>query len=168
MKKTSKTFSQLAASGLMISLFTLAIACKPAPAPTASFDLAAAKTEIEDANKLFANLLSKDDSVGIATECYTADAKLMVSNMPVIEGRKNIQSAWSSFIKTGLKTGEFNTIEVWGNENALTEEGTFLFKSADGKMAEKGKYLVLWKKEDGTWKLFRDCSNSDLPHTAAE
>jgi ketosteroid isomerase-like protein len=33
----------------------------------------------------------------------------------------------------------------------------------DGKQIDKGKYIVLWKKEDGKWKLFRDCYNSDLP-----
>jgi ketosteroid isomerase-like protein len=27
----------------------------------------------------------------------------------------------------------------------------------------KGKYIVLWKKENGKWKLHRDISNSDLP-----
>jgi ketosteroid isomerase-like protein len=33
----------------------------------------------------------------------------------------------------------------------------------DGTIADKGKYIVVWKKEDGKWKLHRDLSNSDLP-----
>ena len=31
------------------------------------------------------------------------------------------------------------------------------------KIADKGKYIVIWKKEDGKWKIHRDLSNTDLP-----
>jgi ketosteroid isomerase-like protein len=44
-----------------------------------------------------------------------------------------------------------------------TEEGVYEIKTKDGKQLDKGKYIVLWKKEDGKWKLHRDISNSDLP-----
>ena len=30
-----------------------------------------------------------------------------------------------------------------------------------GKEIDKGKYIVLWKMEDGKWKLHRDIFNSD-------
>ncbi len=39
----------------------------------------------------------------------------------------------------------------------------FTFSDKDEKELEKGKYIVLWKKEEGKWKLFRDCYNSDMP-----
>ena len=34
--------------------------------------------------------------------------------------------------------------------------------AGDQAVAEE-KYIVLWKKEDGRWKLFRDIFNSNLP-----
>jgi len=43
------------------------------------------------------------------------------------------------------------------------EEGEYTFMGEDGEQLDKGKYIVLWKMEDGKWKLFRDCYNSDLP-----
>jgi hypothetical protein len=55
------------------------------------------------------------------------------------------------------------TTGLWGDENMLAEEGEFTFMSEDDKLLDKGKYIVLWKKEDGMWKLFRDCYNSDMP-----
>jgi ketosteroid isomerase-like protein len=50
-----------------------------------------------------------------------------------------------------------------GDENFVTEEGLFEIKTKEDAPIDKGKYLVLWKKEDGKWKLHRDISNSDLP-----
>jgi ketosteroid isomerase-like protein len=55
------------------------------------------------------------------------------------------------------------TTGLWGDEKMLAEEGIFTFMDKDGNQIDKGKYIVLWKKEDGKWKLFRDCYNSDLP-----
>jgi len=45
----------------------------------------------------------------------------------------------------------------------ITEEGVFEINLKDGKQIDKGKYVVVWKKEDGKWKLYRDMSNTDLP-----
>ncbi len=31
------------------------------------------------------------------------------------------------------------------------------------KNVDKGKYIVVWKKENGDWKVWRDIWNSDNP-----
>ena len=49
----------------------------------------------------------------------------------------------------------------------LAEEGLFTFADKGGTPLDKGKYIVLWKKVGGKWKLFRDCYNSDLPVVTA-
>ena len=163
MKKITKS-----ALLIFISAF-LFLACKdsdksePDQKVTPAFDLAAAKTSIEAANAEFAAMVSQGDSVGLAN-IYTTDGKLMGANMPVAAGRSNIQSAFSGMFNAMGKMGiKLTTIEVWGDENAVTEEGTFSMSDKDGKEIDKGKYLVVWKMEDGKWKLFRDCWNSDLP-----
>jgi hypothetical protein len=43
------------------------------------------------------------------------------------------------------------------------DAGTYLIKSADGNVLDKGKYVTIWKRENGQWKLHRDIFNSDLP-----
>ena len=50
----------------------------------------------------------------------------------------------------------------------LAEEGIFTFADKGGTALDKGKYIVLWKKEDGKWKLFGDCYNFDLPVATAK
>jgi len=125
------------------------------------FDLNNAKKEIEAANKEISDLLLKGDTVGVAN-IYSQNGKLMVNNMPSIEEKEKIASFFSGLTKMGAGIS-LTTLEVWGDENYITEEGLLEIKLKDGKIADKGKYIVVWKKEDGKWKLHRDLSNSDLP-----
>ena len=126
-------------------------ACKQNTETKSEFDLVNAKKEIEAANQNVKELLAKGDSIGFAN-LYTEDAKFMENNLPSLVGRSKIQSFWTKLIN-----------EVWGDEKYITEEGLYDFKSKDGAALGNGKYIVLWKKEAGKWKLHRDISNSNLP-----
>ncbi|WP_395626482.1 YybH family protein [Daejeonella sp.] len=144
---------------IVFGLFT--ISCKNTnPESDNTFDLATAKQEIEAANKNLLSMLSKKDSVGIANEMYTSDAKFMDLNRPSSVGTAQIQSLFNEFITAGLMF-ELNTVEVIGNEELLVEEGTYDIIAADKKV-DTGKYIAIWKKIDGKWKMYRDCPSSDL------
>jgi hypothetical protein len=75
----------------------------------------------------------------------------------------NIQTHYSLVMNAGANKLGLTTIGLWGDEKMLAEEGEYTFIDKDDKPLDKGKYIVLWKMEDGKWKLFRDCYNSDLP-----
>ena len=138
------------------------------PESKQELDLTTAKGEIEEANRNFMDVLSKGDSVALA-DCYATDAKFMAPNSPAVEGRKNIQSVLAAgIINAGVASVDLTTVNVWGNEAMLAEEGALIMTGKGGKELDKGKYIVLWKKEDGKWKLFRDCFNSDLPAVSAK
>ncbi len=125
-----------------------------------AFNLEIAKEEIIDANKAFMTLFAAGDSIGLSN-LYTKDAKFMMTGAPAISGTKNIQSTFSSIMKSGVSSVNLVTIEVWGTENLITEEGTLSLFVGDAEV-DQGKYLILWKKEDGKWKFFRDIFNSNL------
>jgi len=127
-----------------------------------SFDLIAAKKSIDEANAAFSDFVRKGDSTGLAS-LYTSDAKLMGSNMPAVSGRAAIQSAYSGMLGMGIAGATLTSSEVWGTEALVSEEGVYSLRDKGGKEIDKGKYIVLWKMEDGKWRLFRDCFNSDLP-----
>jgi ketosteroid isomerase-like protein len=80
-----------------------------------------------------------------------------------VSGKKEIESAFGQMLAAGIGSASLTTVEVWGNEALVAEEGTYTLMDKAGKEIDKGKYIVLWKMEDGKWKLFRDCFNSDLP-----
>ena len=130
---------------------------------TTSFDLAAVKKIIDSTNAVFGSMVSKGDSVGLAS-LYTSDAKLMAPNMPTAIGRNAIQSAFAGlFAAMGTPGLTLTTNDVWGTEELVTEVGTYTMTDKTGKEIDKGKYIDLWKMEDGKWKLHRDIFNSDMP-----
>jgi len=126
-----------------------------------TFDLTVAKKEIEEANRNFMDLVAKGDSVGLAN-AYTTDAKFMSAGAPAVVGRANIQRAMSDIIKSGITKVDLRLKEVFGTEDLIAEEGELTLYVKNDVVAEE-KYIVLWKKEDGKWKLFRDIFNSNLP-----
>ena len=145
----------------IILLVLLAFASCSSPQKENVFDLDNAKREIDKANMEFVNLFKAGDSIGLAN-MFTLDGKSMEPNEPAFIGRSQIQTHYSIVMKAGANKLGLITIGLWGDENILAEEGEFRFMSSDDKLLDKGKYIVLWKKEDGMWKLFRDCYNSDM------
>jgi uncharacterized protein (TIGR02246 family) len=157
----------------VLAIFTLSIGLQSCEQPTKEveievveevvpeFDLETAKAEIEEANKDFAALVAAGDSVGLANS-YTVDAHFMGAGAPAVKGREAIQSAMSGIIQSGITGVDIRLEEVYGTEDMLAEVGELTLYVGDDAVAEE-KYIVLWKKEDGRWKLFRDIFNSNSP-----
>ncbi len=164
MKKSTKSLTLIAVTLLLVSSIT---SCNKKAKETTetvaeyTFNLTTAKAEIEAANNEFMTFFAAGDSVGLAN-LYTQDAKFMNTGAPAITGRKNIQSALSGIMKSGISRVDLITVEVWGTEDFITEEGELSLFVEEAEVYQ-GKYMVLWKKDDGKWKLFRDIFNSNLP-----
>jgi ketosteroid isomerase-like protein len=124
------------------------------------FDLTTAKAEIEAANKNFMALVAAGDSVGLAN-CYTVDAKFMSAGVPSVVGRANIQTAMSNIVQN-ITRADLRLENIYGTADLIAEEGELTLFVGDDAVAVE-KYIVLWKKEDGKWKLFRDIFNSNSP-----
>ena len=125
-----------------------------------TFDIQKAKDEIIAANNEYERRFATKDSVGISN-LYAKDAKLMINGSPAIIGRDGIRSTVAGLMNSGI-TIALETIDVWGNEELITEEGVVTLLAGENRVDE-AKYLVLWKKIDGKWHLFRDIFNSNLP-----
>lgn len=147
---------------LTIFMATSLFACKSNMETKPAFDLESAKKEIAAANSAFETAVSKSDSVGLAS-LYTMDTKWMNPNGPTVEGRAALVSKFSQDFQTGIGSAKLNTVEIWGDENYVTEEGNYLIFAKDGSQIDKGKYLILWKRVDGKLMFHRDIFNSDLP-----
>jgi len=164
MKNSVKLFTLMTMTLLFISSIT---SCNKKVEETKevviepTFNLATAKAEIVEANKEFMKIFAAGDSIGLAN-LYTNDAKFMMNGAPAVSGKKNIQSTISAIMNSGVSSVNLTTIDIWGTENLITEEGGLSLFVSDDEI-DKGKYIVLWKKVDGKWKLFRDIFNSNLP-----
>ena len=151
---------------ILVVLLLASISCKKSEETSTevrpSFDLAEAKTAIETAGQTFVTALNKGDSVTVAN-CYTTDAKMMGPNEKAVIGRPAIQKVFSKWIKGGMPNFTMKTIQIWGNEEMMAAEEEWAFSDKDGKTLDSGKSIEIFKMEDGKWRMYRDCFNSDLP-----
>ena len=155
----------------LIAAFLILIACDAVPktdsedkdskiGASSSFNKEAVRDSIEATNVVFVDAMMKGDSIKGADN-YTSDAKIMGPNMPAVTGRDGIVGFAGEFSRMGVKDFKLNIVEIWGNEDMVIEEGTYNMNDDKGNSVDKGKYIAIWKQENGKWKIFRDIFNSD-------
>ena len=99
------------------------------------------KRSINSAINTFKISFARSDAAALAA-IYTNNAQLLPPNSAIIFGSNNIQHFWQQ--------GEY-----------ATEIGSYHIQGEAGKTLDKGKYMILWKKENGQWKYHRDILNSN-------
>jgi uncharacterized protein (TIGR02246 family) len=117
---------------------------------------------VKAANAAFAGALAEGDARAIA-ELYTEDARLLPPNAQVVQGRKAVERFWKEAIASGVVGIDLITVEVDVFNDTLVEQGRSRIFGKAKSVIDEGKYLVVWKRIDGTWKLHRDCWNSSKP-----
>lgn len=83
---------------------------------------------------------------------YLEDAEII----PSTAGRNNIIKVFGGMIRDSITGSSFETIKLWGNDRLLVEEGKGSWSHANGKIVGNGRYLLIWQKDDGEWKIVRD------------
>ena len=104
-----------------------------------------------------------DGNVAAVGELYTDNARLMPPNSDTVSGRDGIVAALQSFIDMGIASIKLETVEAEEHGDTAIEEGRYTLGTADGQTADVGKYIVIWKNDNGTWKLHKDIFNSNQP-----
>ena len=130
------------------------------------FDSGKAKSSIETENAKFIDALKKGDSAGMASN-YSQDALVLPPNSTSVKGNE-IMSLWGSFIRSGVKDLKLSTDDVTGNAEQLAETGNYEIYGDKNKLLDKGKYVVVWKSQNGNWKMYRDIWNSNTPPEPAK
>jgi ketosteroid isomerase-like protein len=132
-----------------------------------AFDITAVKSTIAESNKAFSDAIVKGDSTTVAN-LYVSDANMLPPNMPKATTPDQIMQVAAAFAKMGLKAFSIESTDVYGGPDMVTEEGKYLIGDGSGKTLDEGKYIVLWKQENGKWKMYRDIWNSNMPPPPAK
>jgi ketosteroid isomerase-like protein len=140
----------------------LMVSCNKPSEPVSTFDLEKVKTAITEANQKFMDAMGRGDSLAI-TSCYHSEGMIMAPNMEPITGKDKIASFNAGGIKMGITGIVVKTTEVGGSEESVYEVGTYELLGKDKVAIDKGKYLAVWKQDNGEWKLYRDMFSSNLP-----
>ena len=98
---------------------------------------------------------------------YAEDAMEMASNTPVIIGKEPIQKWYETWLKPEGVSMTFATeeVKVSTSLDMAVERGTYHFVQSNpsGQVDDTGKYVTVWKKVKGEWKVAIDTATSDLP-----
>jgi uncharacterized protein (TIGR02246 family) len=100
-----------------------------------------------------------NDAAKIA-EIHAEDGRILAAGAPVISGRPAIQEFWSGLLAVTNDTVVFGptTIDVDPAGTMAFEVGTYSFKTGEAGSGtdNSGKYVVVWKKIAGEWKVCVD------------
>lgn len=126
-----------------------------------SDSLGAVREAIFEKNQIFAAAMAKGDAAGVAN-CYTIDAEFMAGGAPSVQGRANIQAAIAGYISQSFTEYNVTSTIVYADAGIVGVQEAYTLSQAGGANKDIGKSIQLWKQEDGSWRIFRDCFNSDL------
>lgn len=168
-----KNIFKIAMLSIAISIFTIGCNSQPdkktqmEPAITeepvaAKADMASIKAEIQALENDWAAADNARDANAIAA-FYSDDAISMSNNAPKTVGKAAIQKETEESLakRTQGETVAYETLEIFGDENTVTEIGTAISKDAAGKVIRTGKYMAIWEKRDGKYICIRDIYNTD-------
>ena len=97
---------------------------------------------------------------------YAESGSALPFNAPIATGRAKVQELWKALMaKPGFSLRFAPThIEVAASKDLAFDLGTFVLNLDDEKgaaMTIPGKYVVVWKKHNGEWKVEADIFNTD-------
>ncbi|HEY9216983.1 MAG TPA: DUF4440 domain-containing protein [Phenylobacterium sp.] len=131
-------------------------------AQTRSADEQAIWDEVATWNRLIA---AKD--VAGVVGLYAADGMIMPTGAPAMQGHAALTQVWTGMLGApGLKaTLTPIAVTVAKSGDLASEQGRYEITTtgANGPTTEKGKYIVVWKKVGGKWKVANDIFNADGP-----
>jgi ketosteroid isomerase-like protein len=127
----------------------------------AELDKQWAKSFIDSTNTKFSEQIAAGDSTALASH-YWPDAEILLDNSDPVRGN-DIVKAWGYTIRAGIKEMNFVTTDITGNSSFIIETGSYEMKGNNKKLVDKGKYVVVWEKRNGEWKLYRDIGSTSMP-----
>lgn len=118
-------------------------------------------------NKILQNVQSFSKSYtsgnyNALADAYCLEGTILPPGTDIIKGREAIKQRWVLPEGISVPYHKITPVEIsvkgdWAYDIGYYE-GTTLKKNGD-KADWKGKYIIIWKKEDGDWKIYSDIWN---------
>jgi uncharacterized protein (TIGR02246 family) len=121
-----------------------------------------AQSEITAVNQRFMALYAAGDVAGFS-RLYTEDAIVMLPGAEAITGRAGAEKFLEGAKARSVARVKLTTLELEVFGDTAWERGSAEAEYADGRIAARNKYIVIWKRTNEGWQLHRDIMNSDLP-----
>ena len=143
------------------------VSCTTAPPPDTSAEDSRA---IEAVSKQWVDAFNRGDAAAVVA-LYTEEAKLLPPNSPMIVGRESIQASFQADFDASGYDLQLTVIDLHVNGDMAHEVGkyTLTIQPEEGEaISDSGKYVWIWKRVNGSWKVDVLIWNSSLPLPTAE
>jgi uncharacterized protein (TIGR02246 family) len=137
-----------------LALLALVVSCLLPARPATADEV---REAVEAGNRAFIAAFLRGDHEAVAS-LYTEDAEVIPPGAETARGRHAIAAFWRGLIDSGIKDVGLETREVEAAGDLACELGTVKIVAADGTISVD-RYVVVWKREGGRWKLHRDIWN---------
>ncbi len=129
---------------------------------SSSANLAQIKAEIQTLENAWAVADNARDTDAVMA-FYAEDAISMSNNSPMLSGKAAIRKEISKSLAKRPKGNVimYDVMEVFGDENTITETGKSNVSDSTGNVIYTGKYMAIWQKRDGKYICIRDIYNDD-------
>jgi uncharacterized protein (TIGR02246 family) len=122
--------------------------------------VSAVHVAIEAANERFMQAFAQADAAGLAS-LYTEDGQLLPPGGEAAHGWAAIRAFWQAAMDNGISAARLEIAEVEEHGDTAIEVSRYTLLGAGEQLLDQGKYIVIWKRERGEWKLHRDIFNSN-------
>ena len=129
---------------------------------TDTLDEASIKKIVADGNLKFNQAFVAGDSV-TAVHHFTDDARIFPPNSEQLAGKSAFAPVLGQYMKFGIKKFTDETTKVFKAGDYIVEEGNYFFGGDNNTTIDKGKYLCVWQKVDGEWRVCSNMWNTSMP-----
>jgi uncharacterized protein (TIGR02246 family) len=125
-------------------------------------DMNNVRADIQEIENKWANAQNKKD-VDALMAMYTDDAVSMQDGGPTLRGKAAIREQQEKDFAAPPKYASvaFETQDIYGTPDEVTEVGKTIYKDAAGNEIGTGKYMVVFQKKDGKYLCVREIYNKD-------
>lgn len=121
-----------------------------------------AHEDIQATNRVFEEEVIGRRDFGAVERVYTRNARLLPPGAPTVTGRDAIADFWRGAVAAmNVQSLRLHTLslDVFGDQAQEVGRAELAVEGGGAPMALK--YVVLWKREDGGWRMDVDIWNAD-------
>ena len=151
---------------VLIWIGVFAVACAQSVQISAGpdVDLAAEEAAVRALSARWLELETAKDSAGIAA-LFAGDGVLMRENQEPVVGTDAIEAfvrAEQAASSTTVVNWDTDRVEVSSSGDLAAEYGSWTV-TGDGELLDEGRYVAVYRKVGGEWKVSTDTSISTVP-----
>ncbi|MCP4327713.1 MAG: DUF4440 domain-containing protein [Alphaproteobacteria bacterium] len=139
----------------------LGLAIAIAAAPVSAGD---ARQELDALNADWVKLFKDKDAAAIAA-FYADDGLFLPPNAAPIQGQGPIGEMWTTLTQMPGVAFSIATerLEIAASGDLAYDYGVYdlAYDGDNGRVTDRGKYVVVWKRVDGGWRVAADIFNSN-------